>query len=118
MADDTENAALPRAGAPEGTGPGPTARRIGLAAALAYDGETQQAIADRLGISRRTLVRWKRLPAWDVAYEAVSAFYRMQLERERRPVPVSRPPRPPRRRIVVYARGDPNPFDGPFGDDA
>ena len=46
----------------------PSTARISLAAVLcALDAENDEAIAARLGISRRTLVRWKKRPEFVAA---------------------------------------------------
>jgi hypothetical protein len=53
----------------------PTVNMLSLAAFLCYfDAATDQTIADRLGISRRTLARWKRRPEF-VAASVSAALY-------------------------------------------
>ena len=58
----------------------PTPHEVGMAAALCYqDRENDTRIARRLGISRRTLVRWKRRPEFVAAVAAPSEFHRQEL---------------------------------------
>lgn len=58
---------------------GPTPEQVGRAAALCYeDAERDEQIAERLGIARRTLARWKHRPEYAAAYTAVSEFNRRQ----------------------------------------
>ncbi|MDP9362881.1 MAG: helix-turn-helix domain-containing protein [Chloroflexota bacterium] len=62
----------------------PTLEEVGRAAALCFRNEERdEAIARRLGVSRRTLVRWKRRPEYAAAYHALLAFYDEELRRER-----------------------------------
>lgn len=66
---------------------GPTTAKIAIAAVLcALDEENDESIAVQLGISRRTLVRWKRRPEFIAArdafaHRAIAKFERIRLDR-------------------------------------
>ena len=61
----------------------PTPEEVGRAAALCYANVgTDEQVARRLGISRRTLARWKKRPEFVAAATAVLEFHRRELERE------------------------------------
>ena len=61
----------------------PTPEEVGRAAALCYaNAGTDEQVARRLGISRRTLARWKKRPEFVAASMAVLEFHRRELERE------------------------------------
>lgn len=63
-----------KAGAP------PPAEAVGIVALLAYiDGETDELIGKRLGVSRRTITRWKARPEYTAAYEAILALSDLQM---------------------------------------
>ena len=65
---------------------GPTPEQVGEAAALLYrDAETDEAIARRLGIARRTLARWKGRPEFAAAWAALRAYHRAELLERRNP---------------------------------
>ena len=67
-------------GSDDGRWRGPTPERVGEAAALLYrDAETDEAIARRLGIARRTLARWKGRPEFAAAWAALRAYHRAEL---------------------------------------
>ena len=47
------------------------------------DAERDELIARRLGVSRRTLARWKQRPEFAAAWAAVSAFHQVELDAAR-----------------------------------
>lgn len=54
---------------------GPAPELVGLAAALCFrDAESDELIARRLGIARRTLARWKRRRDFAAATAALRAY--------------------------------------------
>ena len=66
------DARSPRTGG-KGGGPAPSPALIGYAALLCvHDAEPDAAIARRLGVSRRTLARWKRRPEFAAARAAAT----------------------------------------------
>ena len=63
---------------------GPTVAQLARAAALlSEDRLTDAQIAARLGVSRRTLARWKGHPLFGPMRLACSESFRLHLERER-----------------------------------
>jgi transposase len=62
---------------------GPSLGRLRLAAKLCYVDElTDEAIARRLGISRRTLARWKQRPEFQAAYQRQDERFQAALAAE------------------------------------
>jgi len=62
---------------------GPSPARLALAAKLCYADElTDEAIARRLGISRRTLARWKHRPEFQAAWQRQAERFRAALAAE------------------------------------
>ena len=70
---------------------GPTPEQIGEAVALLWDDrETDEAIARRLGISRRTLARWKQRSDFGALWAERRAAFLAELQRRRRYPPAGR----------------------------
>lgn len=67
-----------------GTFRGPTVEQLARAAAYCHeDRERDEEIARRLGVTRRTLARWKHHPLWGPLWLAASEAYRLQFDRKR-----------------------------------
>ncbi len=63
---------------------GPTVEQLARAAALLYQDElTDEEIARRLGVARRTLARWKRHPLYPPAAAGAAAYGQLLIEQER-----------------------------------
>ena len=63
-----------KAGAP------PPAEAVGIVALLTFaDGETDELIGKRLGVSRRTISRWKTRPEYAAASAAVRVIWDLQM---------------------------------------
>lgn len=60
---------------------GLTQTQIEAAAQVAADTLTNKQIADRLGISARTLDRWKHLPAFQRQVQALSEAFLQKMRR-------------------------------------
>lgn len=61
---------------------GPSLTQLAQAAALcAIDRETDEQIAARLGVCRRTLARWKKRPEFAVAMIAVGEYAEAEMMR-------------------------------------
>jgi hypothetical protein len=66
----------------------PTAKQIGEAAYLcALDEEKDEEIAARLGMSRRSLARWKRRADFQAAYHAACRMARFFIAKQATPPP-------------------------------
>ena len=62
---------------------GPTLQQLARAVAFCYDDTLKdEEIATILGVTRRTLARWKHHELWGPMYLAASEFFRLQLDRK------------------------------------
>ena len=62
---------------------GPTVEQLARAAAYCYeDVERDEEIARRLGVTRRTLARWKHHPLWGPLWLAALETWKLRFARE------------------------------------
>ncbi len=84
MPNNAETGAGPRTDAGGVRWRPPSPEEVGRAAFMVFEGgATDEAIARRLGVARRTLSRWKRRPEYRAARAALFHSWERQLEEER-----------------------------------